>query len=111
MFFVEERPRSRNFGDVAGKVDRKFWICLSRGRGFSAELGKSLTEGVAGGKPMFVLVEQAREQARGIRLDDQTADDNRPVYQGIFPIEFEAATVDAYYVEITLAADIPQQNQ
>ncbi len=111
VFFVEERPRSRNFGDVAGKVDRKFWICLSRGRGFSAELGKSLTEGVAGGKPMFVLVEQAREQARGIRLDDQTADDNRPVYQGIFPIEFEAATVDAYYVEITLAADIPQQNQ
>lgn len=110
VYFVEERLRGKKFADVAGKVDRKFWICISRGRGFSAELGKSLTEGVAGGKPMFVLVEEARELARGVRLDDQTADDNRPVYQGIFPIEFEAAAVDAYYVEFTLGADIPEQN-
>jgi hypothetical protein len=109
VYFVEERPRSEKFADAAGKVDRKFWVCVSRGRGFSAELGKSLTEGVAGGKPMFVLCEQARELARGVRLEDQTADDNRPVYQGTFPIEFEAATVDAYYVELTLAADIPEQ--
>jgi hypothetical protein len=110
VYFVEERPRSRNFGDVAGKVDRKFWICVSRGRGFGAELGKSLTEGVAGGKPMFVLCEEARELARGVRLEDQTADDNRPVYKGVFPIEFKEAAVDAYSIELTLAADIPEQS-
>jgi hypothetical protein len=110
VYFVEERPRSRYFKDIAGKVDRKFWVCLSRGRGFNAELGKSLTEGVAGGKPMFVLVEQAREQVRAVRLDDQTDDDSRPVYKGTYPIEFKPATVDAYYLEVLLTADIPQQN-
>lgn len=109
VYFVEERARSRHFRDVAGKVDRKFWICVSRGRGFSAELGKSLTEGIAGGKPMFVLVEQAREEVRAVRLDDQTPDDSRPVYRGTHPIEFQAATVDAYCIEILLAADIPEQ--
>lgn len=109
VYFVEEKPRSRHFKDISGKVDRKFWMCLSRGRGFNAELGKSLTEGVAGGKPMFVLVEQAREEVRAVRLDDQTDDDSRPVYKGTYPIEFGTATVDAYYIEVLLAADIPQQ--
>lgn len=110
VFFVEERPRSRHFRDIAGKVDRKFRICISRGRGFNAALGKSLTEGVAGGKPMLVLAEEARELIRGLRLEDQTDDDSRPVYRGTYPIEFEAATVDAYYVEVLLAADIPEQS-
>lgn len=88
-------------------MDRKFWICISRGRGFNADLGKSLTEGVAGGKPMFILVEEAREEVRGVRLDD--LDETRPYYQGTYPIEMKDATVDAYYIELILAADIPQQ--
>ena len=108
VYFVEERPRSRRFDDVVGRVDRKFWICISRGRGFNADPGKSLTEGVAGGKPMFVLVEEAREEARGARQDD--IDESRPYYQGTYPIHLEDATVDAYYIEVVLAADIPQQN-
>jgi hypothetical protein len=108
VYFVEERPRSRKFDDIAGRVDRTFWICVSRGRGFNAALGKSLTEGVAGGKPMFVLVEEAREEARAVRQDD--IDESRPYYKGTYPIDIEDATVDAYYVEIVLAAEIPQQN-
>lgn len=107
VYFAEERPRSRKFNDMAGRVDRKFWVCISRGRGFNAEPGKSLTEGVAGGKPMFVLVEEARELVRGVRLDD--IDETRPYYKGAYPIEFPDATVDAYYIEVVLAADIPQQ--
>jgi hypothetical protein len=107
VYFVEERPRSRRFDDMAGRVDRKFWICVSRGRGFNAALGKSLTEGVAGGKPMFALVEEAREEVRGVRQDD--IDETRPYYKGTYPINLEDATVDAYYVEVALAADVPQQ--
>jgi hypothetical protein len=108
VYFVEEKPRSKKFNDIAGRVDRKFWVCVSRGRGFNAELGRSLTEGVAGGKPMFILVEEAREEVRGIRQED--IDEARPYYRGTQPIELEGATVDAYYIEIILAADIPQQN-
>jgi len=107
VYFVEEKPRSRRFDDIAGRVDRKFWVCISRGRGFNAELGKSLTEGVAGGKPMFILVEEAREEVRGSRQED--IDETRPYYKGTYPIELEGATVDAYYVEVVLAADIPEQ--
>lgn len=108
VYFVEERPRSRRFNDLAGRVDRKFWICISRGRGFNSRLGRSLTEGVAGGKPMFTLVEEAREEVRSVRQDD--IDETRPYYQGAYPIELPDATVDAYYLELVLAAEIPQQN-
>jgi hypothetical protein len=107
VYFVEERPRSRRFDDIAGRVDRKFWVCVSRGRGFNAELGKSLTEGVAGGKPMFILLEEAREEVRGTRQED--IDETRPYYKGTYPIDLEGAAVDAYYIEVVLAADIPQQ--
>jgi hypothetical protein len=107
IYFVEEKPRSKKFNDLAGRVDRKFWVCISRGRGFNAELGRSLTEGVAGGKPMFILVEEAREEVRGVRQPD--IDEARPYYKGTHPIELASATVDAYYVEVILAADIPQQ--
>lgn len=95
VYFAWERPRSRKFNDLAGRVDRAFWVCVSRGRGFNAELGKSLTRGVAGGKPMFILVEEARELARALRQND--IDESRPYYKGIHPIE------------LLLAADIPQQ--
>jgi hypothetical protein len=108
VYFVEEKPRSKKFNDIAGRVDRKFWVCISRGRGFKAEPGRSLTEGVAGGKPMFILVEEAREEVRGARQED--IDEIRPYYKGTYPIELEGATVDAYYIEVVLAADIPQQN-
>ena len=108
VYFVEERPRSKKFDDIAGRVDRKFWVCISRGRGFNAELGKSLTEGVAGGKPMFILVEEAREEVRAARQDD--IDETRPYYKGTYPIDLEDATVDAYYLEVVLAAEIPQQS-
>jgi hypothetical protein len=109
VYFVEELPVSERFADVAGKVARKFWLCISRGRGFSLDQGISLTEGVAGGPPMFEPCEEARELVRGIRLADQNEDFNRPVYGGVFPVEFEGVTVDAYYIEFTLAADIPEQ--
>jgi len=62
---------------------------------------------VAGGKPMFILVEEARELARALRQDD--IDESRPYYKGIHPIELPGAAVDAYYIELLLAADIPQQ--
>jgi hypothetical protein len=108
VYFAGEKPRSKKFNDIAGRVDRKFWICISRGRGFNAELGKSLTEGVAGGKPMFVLIEEAREEVRGVRQED--IDEARPYYKGTYPIELEGVTVDAYYVEVILAADVPEQS-
>jgi hypothetical protein len=109
IFFVNEIPRSQ-FADVGGKMDRNFWVVVSRGIGFNPEAGMSLTEGVAGGRPMFELAEEAREIVRGIRLEDQGPDDNKPVYKGIFPIEFEGVTVDALYVDFTLSADTPEQS-
>jgi hypothetical protein len=77
VYFAEEKPRSKKFNDVAG------------------------------GKPMFILLEEAREEVRGVRLDD--IDESRPYYKGTYPIELADATVDAYYIEVVLAADIPQQ--
>ena len=108
ILFAGETPRSTNFEDVAGRVDRKYWIAVSRGRGFLLEQGKSLVDGVAGGPAMFELVEEAREIVRALR-GAGTEDEPSPYYRGIELMAFEGVTTDTYRIEVILAADIPEQ--
>ncbi|MGA3268045.1 MAG: hypothetical protein ABSE16_14615 [Verrucomicrobiota bacterium] len=108
ILFQREEPQSERFDDVAGRMHRTYWIAVSRGRGFMRQQGMSLTEGVAGGPPMFQLAEEAREIVRAIR-DCGTADEPLPYYRGIALMEFEGVTTDTYRIELILAADIPEQ--
>ena len=107
VLFDEENPRSTVVNDLLGRVDRKFIIAVSRGRGFKLESGDTLTKGVAGGAPMFELVEQAREVLRSLRL----LGENEPVpyYLGSKRLQFQGVTTDAYAITIGLTADIPDQ--
>ena len=107
ILFDEENPRSGELNDVLGRVDRKFIIAISRGRGFNLNLGDSLTKGVAGGQPMFELVEQAREVIRSMRFG---GDEEVPYYVGSKRLQFQGVTTDAYAIMISLAADIPYQS-
>ena len=107
ILFDEETARSEKNNDLLGRVDRKFIVAISRGRGFNLDQGKSLTEGVAQGKPMFELVEEAREVLRGLRM----LGENEPVlyYLGSKRLQFQGVTTDAYAITLGLAADIPDQ--
>ena len=107
VLFAGETPRNAEL-DLLGRVDRKFYVAVSRGRGFKLNQGESLTEGVAGGKPMFVLVEEAREVLRSLRLSDLD-DEPEPYYRGIDLLTFEGVTTDCLRIEIQIAAQIPDQ--
>lgn len=107
ILFAGEVMRSPDRPET-GRVDRKYWIAVSRGRGFLVEQGKSLTEGVGGGAPMFQLVEEAREIVRAIR-GATAADEPLPYYISIELMAFEGVTTDTYRLEVVFASDIPEQ--
>lgn len=93
-----------------GKVLRTFKIVMSRGRSLKLQPGESLTEGAAGGEAMLDLVEQGREVARGLRMEDQEGELQLPVYQGSGAFQVNGYLLDAIELRFGLYADIPMQS-
>ena len=104
ILFAGERIRNEDHADICGRVDRKFWIAISRGYSLENYPGKSLVEGVAGGLPMFELVEGGRDALRALTIG--TEDEPLPFYRGTELMAFEGVTTDVYRIEIDAAADI-----
>lgn len=92
--------------DTLGRVDRRFLVVVSRGRGLLLDSGDRLTAVVgAGGKPLFDLVEEAREVVRLIRFDEGTTE-VVPRVSGIRRVEMEGMLVDAYQIEFSLGVQL-----
>ena len=104
ILFAGETIRDENFSDVTSRVDRKYWIAFSRGYTLEAYAGKSLVDGIAGGQPLFLVIESARDQLRLLRFNQ--TDENIPYYKSIELLTFEGVTLDAYRLEIVVCADI-----
>jgi hypothetical protein len=103
ILFVSEVPRDEENSDVTSRVDRKYWIAVSRGYSLESYAGKSLVAGIAGGKPMFDLIAEAGTAVRRCRFDANG--ESRPYYKGTELLTFEGITMDAYRIEIVVAAD------
>lgn len=103
ILFAGDAPRNELMSDVEGRVDRKFWIAFSRGYTLERYPGKSLVEGIAGGGPMFELIDSAKLHIRTLRIG--TDDEPMPYYKGTELLTFEGVTLDAYRVEIAVSAD------
>lgn len=92
-----------------GRVDRKWILAITRGRGFAAQRGDSLTKTVQNARPLFDLAEEARDIIRCIR--DVSVE--LPVdYRGIEPMSKiypEESIVDGYMIHFTTANDLPMQ--
>ena len=98
--------------DRLGKKINQFKIVVSRGRSLKLIPGESLTEGAAGGAPMFNLVEQAEAIALSVRQDlDEDADpeDALPVHLGTGPFEVNGILLDAIEIRLSLVAQAPVQ--
>lgn len=93
-----------------GKVDRKFMIVVSRGRGFVLNPGQSLTDGMAGGKPLYDLCEEGREMLRAL-VFDRTTTDGLPNYTGMSRLQMEGLNVDAYQINFMIGVQLPLHNQ
>jgi len=110
LLFDSEEKR----GDIeeAGRVDRKFLLVISRGRGFTADRADALTKGSAGGKPLFDLVEEAREIVRSIEVESPEEIDE-VVTNHLRTARFDSGDliVDAYQIEFSLATQLPEYHE
>lgn len=106
LFDAEDR---RGEYEELGRVDRKFMVVVSRGRGFALDPGQSLTTGVAGGRPLYDLVEQAREMIRGLVFDRETTE-GIPNYTGTVRFTLEENAVDAYQINFSIGVQLPLHN-
>lgn len=93
-----------------GKVDRKFMVAVSRGRGFKLDPAENLIAGTASGRPLYDLIEEAREMVRGLVFDRETTD-GIPDYLGISRITLEGANVDARSIDFTIGVQLPLHHQ
>jgi hypothetical protein len=105
LFDAEEK---RGEYEETGRVDRKFLVVVSRGRGFKLDPADALLEGVAGGKPLYDLVEEAREMVRQIQFEAATTE-VRPDYKGTRRLQLEGMVVDAYQIEFTIGVQLPER--
>jgi hypothetical protein len=104
IVFREEIKRGEF--EETGFVDRKFWLVVSQGRSLKLNPSDQLTEGQAGGKPLYDLVEEIREQARALEFDAETTEVT-PDYKGTFPFEADGWLIAANYIEITIGTQLP----
>lgn len=91
--------------DEGGKVERKFLVCISRGRGFTLSAAESLTDESGRGAAMFDLIETAREVGRGLVFAVETTD-GAPAYAGCRRVELEGLVVDAYQLEFNVVTQL-----
>lgn len=106
LVFINEVPRGEMDAAEESRVDRELWAILSRGRGFKADSGDSLTEGSGGGKPMFDLAEEARDLIRTTMLDPER-NERLIYYKGIYQFEMaEELKTDAVYISFGIGTDI-----
>lgn len=108
VMFNGEIPR----GDIEelGRVDRSYLIGISRGRGLSLQQSDSLIRDTGAGDPMFDSLEQIRETVLAAVFNAESgfgAPENIPYYRGLKRIEIEGMLLDAYQLEIQVAAQIP----
>ncbi len=107
LFDAEDK---RGEYEELGRVDRKFMVVVSRGRGFALDPGQSLTEGVAGGRPLYDLVEQCREMVRGMVFNRETTE-GVPIYTGTARFSLEENAVDAYQINFSIGTQLPLHNE
>ncbi len=87
------------------RVDRHWVVAVTRGRGFVANRGDTLTDTTGNNKPLYQLTEQVRDIIRSM-LD---ASVESPVdYRGFKPMTAPTGElIDGYLLEVVLVDDLP----
>lgn len=88
-----------------GRVDRQWILAVTRGRGFNADRGDSLTKTVQNSRPFYDLVEEARDIIRGL----QGISVDAPVdFRSIEAMQKLDDLMDAYFIRFSVATDLPR---
>lgn len=97
---------------ITGRKDNHYKCVVSRGRSLKLVSGESLTEGAAGGKAMFDLVEEAEDLVLSVRLPEEDGfggEDLVPTHEGTGLFEVSGMMLDAYEIRFSLAAQAEVQ--
>jgi hypothetical protein len=87
------------------RVDRHWIVAVTKGRGYYANRGDSLSNGNATELPFYDAIEQVRDRLRcmlGISQESPTID-----YKGIKPMQLGNLVVDGVTLEFSTANDCP----
>lgn len=104
MFHREEK---RGEYEESGLVDRYFWVAVSSPIGLKANPGDRLTEGQAGGAPIFTVAESARDKV--IRKASFLAAETEvtPDYKGMEPLTVNGNTLtDILRLEFSIGCQL-----
>jgi hypothetical protein len=97
-----------NFGDLAvwNREDREFLVAVTRGRGYAANRGDTLTGGDTEQVPFYTVVETVRDWLR--ELGPCITQEDLIDYRGVTAMQMGNLVVDGYLIKFTVAADLPQ---
>lgn len=109
MLIVWNGAESRGSFEVRNansREDREWLVAVTRGRGFFANRGDSLSKPMANEKPFYDVVEDVRDLCRVILniSEELPAID----YKTIRPMQLGNLVVDGYIIAFGTANDIPQ---
>lgn len=105
LLFWSREPRGEL--GITGRKDNHYKAVISRGRSLKIVSGESLTEGAAGGAPMFDLVEEAEDLVLSARLPEEEGfggEDLVPSHKGTGLFEVSGMVLDAYEINFSLPA-------
>jgi hypothetical protein len=89
---------------IMGRLDQQWAVAVTRGRGFAATRGESLTKTVGNMDPFLLAVEQVRDLIRNINGVSM----EQPVdYKAIKPMQMGQLVIDGYLIEFSTANDLP----
>ncbi len=88
----------------AGRVDRRFIVALTRGRGLNLSRGDNLAETLQASRPLFDLLEELRDVIRCLR--DISVED--VMYTGVDSMTIADVLADGYMIKFMVAADLPE---
>jgi hypothetical protein len=86
------------------REDRHWLVAITRGRGFNANRGDSLTEQTGDAEPFYDSVETVRDLLRRmIGISEEILID----YRSIKPMQLGNLVVDGFTIELSTANDVP----
>ena len=87
------------------RVDRQWLVAVTKGRGYYANRGDSLSDASATEMPLYDVIENVRDTIRGLL----TISEETPTvdYKSIKPMQLGNLVVDGYQIEFSTANDIP----
>lgn len=103
-FMGEEARGDNKYAARTHRVDRRFNVVVTRGRGFNADRGESLTVAIGNARPLFDLFEECRDLVRAIvNISAELPVD----YTGAREFQMGEIIMDAYVIDFLTAVDLP----